>query len=326
MRHCLCRCPAVTGLLLTLVCPGPVLAQAWLPTKGEGAIGITFGNYAFDGHFASDGRRDPFGGTTALSAAGDIIYGITDRLAVTGSLPFITSKLTGSFPKGVALGPLDDGKYHGDFQDFRFEVRFMAVPGILAVTPFAGINLPSHDYEVIGEAVAGKGTKEASLGVASGRSLEPFLPRAYVHGRYSYTFVERVVPDVKKLDRSNFDAEIGYSVSGPLTMRAFGAWQITHGGLNLEDMRTRPGFFRTHDRAARTNYFNLGTGATLQVTRSVEVFAVFVKTISGENAHQARSFYLGASLWFGGNFGTKRSVPLSAVHNAPPRLRACPLC
>ena len=312
--------------LLLATTPSAVEAQAWLPLKGEGAIGFTFGDYGFDGHFASDGRRDPFGGTHALSVAGEGIYGITDRFAVTGSLPFITSKLTGSFPKGVALGPLDDGRYHGDFQDFRFEARFMALTGVFVLTPLAGLNLPSHDYEVIGEAVPGKRTKEAYLGVASGRSLDPFLPRMYVHGRYAYTFVEKVVPDVKKLDRSNFDAELGYSVLAPLTLRVFGAWQITHGGLNLEDMRTRPGFFRTHDRAARTDYFNLGTGATFQVTHAVEMYAVFVKTISGENAHQARSFYLGASFWFGGSFGAKRTPPLAAVRNAPPRLKACPLC
>jgi len=38
---------------------GPVSAQAWLPTKGEGAIGLTFGDYGFDGHFDSEGRRIP---------------------------------------------------------------------------------------------------------------------------------------------------------------------------------------------------------------------------------------------------------------------------
>ncbi len=326
MRNVPWTCPAVITALLTLAGPGPLLAQAWLPTKGEGAIGITLGDYGFDGHFASDGSREPFGGTHALSSAGDVIYGVTDRLAVTGSLPFITSKLTGSFPAGVPLGPLDDGRYHGDFQDFRFEVRFMAIPGLITVTPLAGVNLPSHDYEVRGEAVPGKHTKEAFVGVALGRPLEPFLPNGYVHVRYFYTFVEKVVPDVDRLDRSNLDAEIGYSVVPALSMRAFGAWQITHGGLNLDDMRTRPNFFRDHDRAARTNYFNLGVGATFQASPAVELYAALVKTISGENAHQARSFYLGAAFWFGGSFGDKRTGPKASLRSTLPRPKACPLC
>jgi hypothetical protein len=315
------------GLLLPLLVPGVVRAQAWLPTKGEGAIGLTFGAYGFDGHFDGTGQRIPYGGTHALSAAGDVTYGITDRFAVAASLPFVASKFTGTFPKGVLLGPLDiDHKYHGDFQDFRGELRYMALTGDLAVTPFVGFNLPSHNYEVVGEAVPGKRTRELYLGVAAGRSLEPFLPRAYVQARYFFSFVEKVVPNVNQLDRSNLDLELGYSATSRLSVRGFGAWQITHGGLDLEDMFSRPDLFRTHDRATRTNYFNLGAGATIQAFPGVEFFAAFVKTISGENAHQARSLYLGAAFWFGGGFGHARPSPQRSVRRSLPRPKACILC
>jgi hypothetical protein len=327
-RSSLRRTPLLgAALLLAVVAPSVARAQAWLPTKGEGAIGLTFGDYSFDGHFDGTGQRIPFGGTRALSAAGDLLYGITDRFAVAGSLPFITSKFTGTFPKGVLLGPLDfDRRYHGDFQDFRFEARFMAITGELALTPLVGVNLPSHNYEVVGEAVPGKRTKEAYLGFAAGRSLDPFLSKGYVHLRYTYSFVEKVVPNVRKLDRSNIDAEFGYAAADRLSLRAFGAWQITHGGLNLESMFNTPDLFRTHDRATRTDYFNLGVGATLQASPGVELYTAFVKTISGENAHQARSFYLGAAFWFGGGFGGGRSAPLRSVRQSLPRPKACPLC
>jgi hypothetical protein len=42
---------------------------------------------------------------------------------------------------------------------------------------------------------------------------------------------------------------------------------------------------------------------TFEATARVELFTAFVKTISGENAHQARSLYFGAALWFGGGYG-----------------------
>jgi hypothetical protein len=58
----------------------------------------------------------------------------------------------------------------------------------------------------------------------------------------------------------------------------------------------------------------------------VELYSAFVKTISGENAHQARSFYLGAAFWFGGGFGGGRSAPLRSVRQSLPRPKACPLC
>jgi hypothetical protein len=327
MRPAVCVRGFLALLLVALLAPAVASAQAWLPTKGEGAIGLTLGDYSFDGHFDGTGTRIPYGGTSAFSAAGDVVYGVTDRFALAGSLPFITSKFTGTFPSGVLLGPLDiDRRYHGDFQDFRFEARFMALTGELALTPFVGVNLPSHDYEVVGEAVPGKRTKEAYLGVAAGRSLYPFLPKGYVHVRYYYSLVEKAVPAVNRLDRSNIDAELGYAVRSRLSLRCFGAWQITHGGLDLEDMFTSPDRFRTHDRATRTNYFNLGVGATAQVSRSVELFTAFVKTIHGENAHQARSLYLGAALWFGGGFGGGRKPPQLSIRQSLPRPKACPLC
>jgi hypothetical protein len=297
---------ASLGALVLAASAADSRAQAWLPAKGEGAIGLTFGDYGFEGHLDSSGGHVPFGGTHGLSLAGDISYGITDRFAVTGSLPFVASKFTGSFPPGVLLGPNDrDRKYHGDFQDFRGELRYMALAGDLAVTPLVGLNLPSHDYEVVGEAVPGKHTKELFLGVAAGRSLAPFLESAYVQARYAYSFVEKVVPDLERLDRSNIDLELGYAASRRLTVRAFSAWQIGHGGLDLEDMYSRPDLFRTHDRAIRTSYFNLGAGITFLAAPRLELFGAFVKTISGENAHQARSLYFGAAVWFGGSYGAQ---------------------
>ena len=315
---------ATLGLLLGLATPGAVSAQAWLPTKGEGAIGLTFGDYGFDGHFDSQGQRVPYGGTNGLSLAGDITYGVTDRFAVTASLPYVASKFTGTFPPGVLLGPLDrDRNYHGDFQDLRGELRYMVLTGDLALTPFVGINLPSHQYEVVGEAVPGKRTKELALGVAAGRSLEPLLDEAYVQARYFFSFVEKVVPEIGPLNRSNIDLELGYAATRRLTARAFAAWQIGHGGLDLEDMYSHPDLFRVHDRAIRTNYFNLGAGVTVQATSRVELFGAFVKTVSGQNAHQAQSLYFGAALWFGGGFGKNtRSAAQASARPSPESVSA----
>lgn len=294
---------ASLGAMLELATPRASAAQAWPPPKGEGAVSLTFGDYAYDGHFDSDGSRDPFGGTRALSVNVEASYALTDRLMVSAGLPFVSSRLSGTFPRGVPLGPLDDGRHHGDLQDFRAEARFLAVDGPFVAAPFVGVGIPTG-YEVVGESVPGKGIKEALLGVSLGRTLAPLLPRAYVHVRYSYAVLEKVLPDVKSLNRSNVDLELAYGLRRSVSIRGTASWQVTHGGLDLQDMRTNPQFFRSHDRAARTNYFNVGGGVSWDVTRSLGVFGAFVKTLSGENAHQARSSYLGASFRFGGGFGS----------------------
>jgi len=141
--------------------------------------------------------------------------------------------------------------------------------------------------------------------VAAGRSLALLLDSAYVQVRYAYSFVQKVDPDIERLDRSNIDLELGYAATRRLSVRAFSAWQIGHGGLDLEDMYSHPDLFRVHDRAIRTNYWNLGAGITVLATPRLEIFGAFVKTISGENAHQARSLYLGAAVWFGGSYGAQ---------------------
>jgi hypothetical protein len=295
---------AVTALAAVLFAPALAQAQAWLPPKGGGAVSTTLGHYSFAGHFDSDGKREPFGGTRAESIWVEGIYAITDELAISAGLPFIATKLTGSFPEGVPLGELDkDGKYHGDFQDFRVELAFGLVQGDLGITPFVGLGVPSHEYEFRGEAVPGKGLREVLVGLAAGRTLSPFLPSAYVHARYSYAFVENVDPDVDKLDRSNLDTELGYEPVSRLLLRVLARWQTTHGGLDLADMRNHPDFYRTHDRAARTNYFNLGLGASFALTPSWDAYAIYIKTLSGENAHQSHSFSFGATWYFGGGFG-----------------------
>jgi hypothetical protein len=281
-------------------------AQAWLPPKGGGAVSLTFGDYSFDGHFAADGSRDPFGGTRAESLWLEGIYSLADGLALSAGLPFVTTKLTGSFPPGVPLGPLDDGEYHGDFQDFRAELAFSLHQGDLGITPFVGLGVPSHEYEYVGEAVPGKGLREVHLGLAAGRSFSPALPRAYLHARYAYAFVEKVDADVGRLDRSNLDVELGYEAFSRLLLRALVRFQVTHGGLDLEDMRHHPDFFRSHDRAARTDYLNLGAAVAYGLSPSWDVYAIFLKTVSGENAHQSRSLSFGATYYFGGGFGGGR--------------------
>jgi hypothetical protein len=74
-------------------------------------------------------------------------------------------------------------------------------------------------------------------------------------------------------------------------------------------MQSNPEIFRDHDRAARTNYLNLGGGVDAEVGRYIDLYAVFLKTVSGENAHQARSLDLGIAWSFGGGFGKGGGPP-----------------
>lgn len=285
--------------------PAVCSAQAWLPPKGEGSVSTTYQNVNFSGHFNSDGSRQPVFQSRASNVVFEMTYGITDRLALTGSLPYINSKYTG---KETPLNPsrFDDGSYHGTLQDFRFELRCNAVRRPLSVTPFFAAVIPSHGYEVIGEASPGAHRREFVTGVYAGRLLNPVLPRAYVHGLYSYAFVERElnIP----LNRSNADVQLGYFVAPAVSVSFLWSWQRTHGGLSFDDIIREGGIgdiFVNHDRLVRSNFQHVGVGASLALSKSVDLYANVVKFTSGSNTHYGRAVSVGVT-W---KFQTRREAP-----------------
>src|SRR5262245_32861579 len=138
----------------------------------------------------------------------DYEYGLTDKLTLTARLPFIASRFTvtddpgtvefraffdeiqRNSPGGEAFRSLDTGEYYSTFQDFGFTFRYNAVNRALVTTPFVGATIPSHDYRTVGEAAPGQKRLALHTGVNVGRLLDPWLPQIYVHGRYTYSFVQ----------------------------------------------------------------------------------------------------------------------------------------
>src|SRR5262249_50272462 len=151
-------------------------AQAWIPSKSEGTVSLTYQNYDVAGHFDAQGRKNNNGGTHSHAVISEVDYGITDTTALTVSLPFIMSKYTGPpvyFVGGVLTrpGPLDDGTYHGAFQDVRLEARRVFWAGPVPVAPFVGASFPSHDYQTEGEAVPGRHRRDLQIGANVGVNL-----------------------------------------------------------------------------------------------------------------------------------------------------------
>src|SRR6266851_2675970 len=106
----------------------PARAQAYLPPKGEGTVSVVFQQMGVTYHYAptTPVDRGHIRGETLLV---DVTYGLTDKVAVSFALPWIASKYTGPYPHPLVdssgpipvlygANPLDDGTYHGTFQDF----------------------------------------------------------------------------------------------------------------------------------------------------------------------------------------------------------------
>jgi len=127
------------------------------------------------------------------------------------------------------------------------------------------------------------------------------LPQAYVQGRYSYAFVERIEGIFH--DRSNLDLQIGYFVTPSVQLFALGMGQKTHGGLET-NRATVPTLwtaadFHNHARVGRSDLLGVGGGIDFLAAPAVDVFAMFLTTLAGRNDHAINAqFTLGVTLGF----------------------------
>jgi hypothetical protein len=262
----------------------PASAQAFLPSQGEGSVSVLYQSTLVDRHVLTDGSRVDAGQVKADGLMVDFTYGLTDRAAISMNVPFIAGKYTGSRPHPGSS--LDDGQYHSALQDLRFDVRYKLGTGSVAITPFIGTILPSHDYEYYGHGAVGRDVKELQVGVFAARVLDPLIPGAFVQARYAYGFAEKIL-DVSH-NRSMIDVEVGYFVSPRLRGFAIATGQITHGGIELTHqfpLDLTAGELLHHDQITRVNLFDAGGGAQVSVSPSLDLFASVVHTLWGINGH-----------------------------------------
>ena len=284
---------------------GVARAQPWVPPKGEGTVSVVYQNYYVVGHFGPKGERNTNGATHARALLTDVDVGITDNWGLTVSLPFIATKYTG--PDEYVVGGIvthpgvqDDRRYHATFQDLRVEARRVWWAGPIAIAPLVAVILPTHDYETHGEAVAGRHRKAIQAGVTAGADLNRILPRTYVHGRYALNTAERLhsFPSVT----STIDVQGGVDVSSSIGVIGVAGWQMKHRGPTIPQLARHD--WLGHDRFIVSEYFNLGGGLTLAITRNTELHALWMQTLSGKDgAHQARMLAVGTTWSFGNPWG-----------------------
>ena len=270
--------PLAVALVPSLWWVAPARAQAWLPPKGEASVTLGISHDFADQHTDDAGNNltiptgEGWGSMTWNEIRPVLGYGITDRLAVRVSVPFVVSKYVGD----VGHPPLpghenqDDGNWHDTFGDFYAQLRFKATKGSLVATPFVAFGLPSHSYEYYAHATAGLHLNAAQAGVILGRLLDPWLESAYVQARYTFTRPEKVLGI--EHDQSDVSLDVGYFVTSALTVNAFGEWQKTHGGWRFADVPP-PGTpdFLYHDQLLRADHFRLGGAVSYALTPQIEV-------------------------------------------------------
>jgi hypothetical protein len=296
---------AACALVLLLAMASRANAQAWVPPAGAGSITFAVQRIDQTGHRVSDGTLFVDGRSLDVSMFVELLYAVTDRLVVSGALPYVFGKYTDPAPPPPFLPflPVDQCRcWHSGAQDLSLTGRYNLLNGGFAFTPSASLVLPSHNYNFRGEAALGRSLRELRLAVDAGHRLDAITPRLAVSGHYSYALVERIL-DVPN-NRSNVSIGASFRVQRRLSTQGMLAWQRTHGGLRVGapppyELQP-PGEVNTqerleqHDRLLRDNSWHAGATVNYEFPR-FDLFASYRAFLGGTDTHAGRALTTGIS-------------------------------
>jgi hypothetical protein len=271
--------------LLTLLSPVVASAQAWLPDKGALNTTFIFNDVLNKEHWFPNGDTVDVGHTPSQTYALLANYGVTDRITVSGVLPYVITKFMGpQLSHGGLPGfDVDDGDEHGALTDLRVGLHYQLLERPFALAPYVAYVIPLSSYYTRGHAAQGRHLEELILGFSAGKSLDPWVPRSYAQLRFSYAFVEEL-QDVSH-DRTNVNLELGTFITSRWNVSLYGAWQWTQGGIEVPVPPTNP-YFLHHDQLSEDEFFNAGIGTGFALTPEITAFLIYMHGFSGKNGHR----------------------------------------
>ena len=202
---------------------------------GHGSVSIAFFDTAIDGFWLRSNIKLPYGAVHMLGAGLDANYNLSDAWTVYGGIRYFTGRSGGPLPNCPTLDPpqcagrpplanprldapfLDDGKYHGAWQDWNLGVAWHANIGNYYITPSATAYIPTHTYPTFGNAVVGQDLRQLLLDVTLSHQFD--FTNFYYKLGYGYAFSQRVLGVDTGYER--FDGEVGWFVNEHFSVRAF---------------------------------------------------------------------------------------------------------
>lgn len=284
------------SITLLAIAPTAVLPQAWVPAQRGLTVYTGYQYLDAEKHLFSvdippeaggDGsNRLDLGQISAQTVLFGVDYGITSRLAASASVAYVASRYQGQVPDNLEI---DDGTWNDGFQDASIGLRYMVLRAPIVLTPTIQAGFPTHSYETLGHAALGRDLNEIRLGVNMGWVGRSVLSGVYLHGGYSYAYVEKA--DGMRPNRSDVTLEAGYFLTQKLVLRANGTYAHTHEGLDwIDDLAHDEGpgdaHFDAHDRLAKTVATTVGGGLSYAFG-GANVSLGVLTTLSGENTHDS---------------------------------------
>lgn len=235
----------IAGITMIPVCNAQNSFNVGVPARGTGSVGISLqrvdASIRVSVPASQGGGFRETGEVSLRSATVEFDYGLTDRLALSASLPFRSNRYTGSTPHNPALLDFDhgerlqdDGRYHSNFADWGVGLRYLWRTGPVAITPFVAAHWPSSDYPIFTLAAAGTQQWSVDTGINLGGAVPGPWRNLYWQLGYAYTYVEKTRPidlPSHRVNRSVVNVELGYLIDPQWSVRATWRYRRTHDGL-----------------------------------------------------------------------------------------------
>lgn len=263
-------------------------------THKRGRISIGLQSIHTDGNVDGSGNPVPGVSTDTRNLLLALDYRLTGRWWLHVSMPYVVKRSLndpGLHNVRFLAQPrdsnfIDDGDWHGAWQDWQVGVNYDGHWRGLAVRPHAILTWPSHDYVFFASAAPGRYLKSLRLGADIGRRFG----QSNVHWSvgYSYEFVEEVLD--RDLDRQHYRLAARWDVSPAWSVSAFANARYSN-GIRPSDLAGKVPFselWYQHDRLLRQNYVLGGLGATWRMNDDWAVSLASAWPIESDSMHRIR--------------------------------------
>ncbi len=294
----------VTSAAAQVVPPPAAISNAFTPsldpaseetTKGHGSVSIGYQNTYINGMFVPvPGGEAPIGAVRVQSISFDLDYFFADRWSAHLGIPFIEAKYSGDAPHCITQAPpqcqgavvpsqphpesafLDDGYYHGAWQDWNLGLAYHTSINDYLLTPSITAYIPSHHYTFFAQAAVGQDLRKIEVALDLAHQFE--LSNLYYRVRLGRVFAEKTLG--QSIDHNRLDLELGYFLNDAWTVKVFGAGKKGNGYTGGYDQTTE--LWYHHDQRAQHNYADLGAGFDYRVNDKYPVAASGQRLVRGQ--------------------------------------------
>jgi hypothetical protein len=203
---------------------------------GHGSLSIAYFDTDINGMWLRSNYKLPVGNVHLQGAGFDTSYNLSNDWTVYGGIRYFSGRNYGtavvncptSAPPQCASWPplatqhpespfLDDGKYHGAWQDWNLGVAWHTHIGNYFIMPSATAYIPTHDYPFFGNGAVGQDLYQLLLAVTLSHQFE--FTNFYYKLGYGYAFSQHVLGIDTGYQR--LDGELGWFINENVAVRGF---------------------------------------------------------------------------------------------------------